>query len=343
MQASPAYSASRELEYSANIGKWKRKDIQYCRFATYDLTYAHYCKFPSWELQAVSLSSVGATQHQQQQQQTYILSSSTKSAAHSSAQQPLMKFPLNAKPPPKHINIPCHHKYSSSSLSFPHLLSPKYSRYFSMFLSMLGHFFTFRPRPNDSCIVDNDDEKKTHAIPKHLMAAAAATMPIILFLVVMLLELAMPFMLVYNIEECSPLVLFSWWRNKISWDLATMWFVFEPIFHHHQTAAAFFAHLCWPYLLKHDCRPHHQKLHWHKLFHQQHHQHRHKILSNYNNFVRWFLLICSVCGQFDHSLRDCYFMYTYLLVVCIPFYLFHKKKTQNKTTRAKHLLNTREK
>lgn len=25
-----------------------------------------------------------------------------------------------------------------------------------------------------------------------------------------------PFVLVYCIEECSPLVLFSWWRNKIS-------------------------------------------------------------------------------------------------------------------------------
>lgn len=24
------------------------------------------------------------------------------------------------------------------------------------------------------------------------------------------------FVLVLNIEECSPLVLFSWWRNKIS-------------------------------------------------------------------------------------------------------------------------------
>lgn len=28
----------------------------------------------------------------------------------------------------------------------------------------------------------------------------------------------LPFVLVYCIEECSPLVLFSWWRNKISWD-----------------------------------------------------------------------------------------------------------------------------
>lgn len=36
-----------------------------------------------------------------------------------------------------------------------------------------------------------------------------------LIIILSLLQL-IPFVLVYYIEECSPLVLFSWWRNKIS-------------------------------------------------------------------------------------------------------------------------------
>jgi S-adenosylmethionine decarboxylase len=46
-QASPASAASRELESTGTIGDWRRHDIQFCRFASYDLTYAQYCKFPS--------------------------------------------------------------------------------------------------------------------------------------------------------------------------------------------------------------------------------------------------------------------------------------------------------
>ncbi|KAG5676295.1 hypothetical protein PVAND_006142 [Polypedilum vanderplanki] len=46
-KTSPAFGASRELEHIANIGQFKRRDIQYCRFDSYDLTYAHYIKYPS--------------------------------------------------------------------------------------------------------------------------------------------------------------------------------------------------------------------------------------------------------------------------------------------------------
>jgi S-adenosylmethionine decarboxylase len=46
-KTSPAFGASRELEHIANIGQFKRRDIQYCRFEAYDLTYAHYIKYPS--------------------------------------------------------------------------------------------------------------------------------------------------------------------------------------------------------------------------------------------------------------------------------------------------------
>jgi len=46
-KTSQAHTASRELDYAASFNEWKRRDIQYCRFQTYDLIYAHYCKFPS--------------------------------------------------------------------------------------------------------------------------------------------------------------------------------------------------------------------------------------------------------------------------------------------------------
>ncbi|XP_055305684.1 S-adenosylmethionine decarboxylase proenzyme isoform X2 [Sitodiplosis mosellana] len=46
-KTSKAIDAGHELDYKTSIGEWKRRDIQYCRFPGYDLTYAHYTKFPS--------------------------------------------------------------------------------------------------------------------------------------------------------------------------------------------------------------------------------------------------------------------------------------------------------
>lgn len=46
-KTSPAANVSRELEHLGTIDQWKRRDIQFSRFPTYDLTYAQYCKYPS--------------------------------------------------------------------------------------------------------------------------------------------------------------------------------------------------------------------------------------------------------------------------------------------------------
>lgn len=47
-KTSSAYSGPRELDNATTIcDKWMRKDIQFVRLPAYDLTYAHYCKFPS--------------------------------------------------------------------------------------------------------------------------------------------------------------------------------------------------------------------------------------------------------------------------------------------------------
>ncbi|EAA14565.4 AGAP009619-PA [Anopheles gambiae str. PEST] len=46
-KTSIAANANREIEHLGTIDQWKRRDIQYSRFASYDLTYAQYCKYPS--------------------------------------------------------------------------------------------------------------------------------------------------------------------------------------------------------------------------------------------------------------------------------------------------------
>lgn len=47
LKTSKAQEAVHELDYKVTFGEWKRRDIQYSRFPGYDLTYAHYSKFPS--------------------------------------------------------------------------------------------------------------------------------------------------------------------------------------------------------------------------------------------------------------------------------------------------------
>ncbi|KAL5278827.1 AMD1 family protein [Megaselia abdita] len=49
-KTSSASNAFREIDHATRLGQcgqWKRRDIQYTRFPSYDLTYAHYSKFPS--------------------------------------------------------------------------------------------------------------------------------------------------------------------------------------------------------------------------------------------------------------------------------------------------------
>ncbi|XP_065337883.1 S-adenosylmethionine decarboxylase proenzyme isoform X2 [Cloeon dipterum] len=46
-KTSVAAKAPRELEKEASFGDWLRHDVHYCRFKSYDLTYALYSKFPS--------------------------------------------------------------------------------------------------------------------------------------------------------------------------------------------------------------------------------------------------------------------------------------------------------
>ena len=44
-----ANESHKELQKTGSFGDWARKDIQYSQFQNYELTYAHFVRFPSWE------------------------------------------------------------------------------------------------------------------------------------------------------------------------------------------------------------------------------------------------------------------------------------------------------
>ena len=44
-----AAESHKELQKCGHFGDWMRKDIQYSQFQNYELTYAHFVRFPSWE------------------------------------------------------------------------------------------------------------------------------------------------------------------------------------------------------------------------------------------------------------------------------------------------------
>lgn len=194
-QASPAFAASRELDYAASIGKWKRKDIQYCRFPTYDLTYAHYCKFPSWGLQVTSLP-VGANH-----------------------------FPSSPASPPPQALIPRPSNVPSSS-SLPHI-----KQHSSLYCALLSHLLiALMNAPSATDVVTTKSLLEFLAADKtvdrrQIGSTVKPTAVLIQLIVLLGLMQLIPFVLVYCIEECSPLVLFSWWRNKISWECLALWFV----------------------------------------------------------------------------------------------------------------------
>lgn len=132
-QTSKAIDAGHELDYNTSMGEWKRRDIQYCRFTGYDLTYAHYSKFPSWGL------------------------------------QDLISTEIN--------NISYRHQYP-----FP----------FYKYLSDVNF------QELQKLLIENTTREYVNIITKTFYCAQ---------------------LLLNYINEYSPLVLFSWWRNKISWNV----------------------------------------------------------------------------------------------------------------------------
>lgn len=78
------------------------------------------------------------------------------------------------------------------------------------------------PKTN-TCIPD--DSSKPSSIPFYNLYSLMGTpnrtikklnMDLVNYILIVICLQMIPYVLIYCIEECSPLVLFSWWRNKIS-------------------------------------------------------------------------------------------------------------------------------
>lgn len=187
-KTSPAFGASRELEHIANIGQFKRRDIQYCRFDAYDLTYAHYVKYPSWGLKIMPCVGVNST--------------------------------LSSRSSPKAQKIATTYVDDSNKLSQLPLMK---------FLMKLLHFFTlstpFSDDTQKGISQQQQQRRSTHGNTQdevniklfNVLPPFAYTTAMIFFIQLVSV------IFVLNIEEfSSPLLMFSYWRNKISWNWLTM-------------------------------------------------------------------------------------------------------------------------
>lgn len=66
----------------------------------------------------------------------------------------------------------------------------------------------------DSYFQQMNDKDDDHLVKLCGQLKKLLDLPAVLFSIILIQLIS--FVLVLNIEECSPLVLFSWWRNKIS-------------------------------------------------------------------------------------------------------------------------------
>lgn len=65
-----------------------------------------------------------------------------------------------------------------------------------------------------ACFQQMTDENDDNLVKLYGQLRKLLDLPAVLFSIILIQMIS--FVLVLNIEECSPLVLFSWWRNKIS-------------------------------------------------------------------------------------------------------------------------------
>lgn len=66
----------------------------------------------------------------------------------------------------------------------------------------------------NGCFRQKSNDKNDNLVNMCGQLKKLIDLPAVLFTIIMIQLIS--FVLVLNIEECSPLVLFSWWRNKIS-------------------------------------------------------------------------------------------------------------------------------
>lgn len=187
-KTSPAFGASRELEHIANIGQFKRRDIQYCRFDAYDLTYAHYVKYPSWGLKIMPCVGVNSTLSSRSSPKAQKIATTYVDDSNKLSQLPLMKLLMKLL------------QFFTLSTSFSDDTQKGISQQQQQRRSTHGN------------TQDEVNIKLFNVLPPF-----AYTTAMIFFIQLVSV------IFVLNIEEfSSPLLMFSYWRNKISWNWLTM-------------------------------------------------------------------------------------------------------------------------
>lgn len=191
-KTSPAFGASRELEHNASMGQFKRREIQYNRFHDYDLTYAQYIKYPSWGLKIKPCVGVNNT--------------------------------LSCPSPSQHSSS----KATQISASFDDDTNKLSQIPLMKFLIKLLHFFTLSgPFPDDDQKGTSlqQQQRSTHGNTQNdVNIKLFSVLPPFAYTTAMIFFIQLVSVIfVLNIEEfSSPLVMFSYWRNKISWDWLIM-------------------------------------------------------------------------------------------------------------------------
>lgn len=224
-QVSPTKNTAKEMLFLDHFGKWQRRDVQQCNFKNYDLIYAFYCKFPSWGCPA-KLRDIAANK-------PFFLSLFLTSNPVCSYNP--LPFPLNFLFPKSSIT-------SVSSSPDKYLLSSDPRLLFK-------HLIFLQSFLESNVLLNNFDEAQKIILSKAFLSNLFVYCDILVMIVkvyskykfnirnhdchfghrqsrpqfspfsffYIYFTLFVPVFTFTDFE--SPLVLFSWWRNKISWEL----------------------------------------------------------------------------------------------------------------------------
>lgn len=190
------------MQYLCKIGEWTRRDIQLCQFKNYDLTYAFYSKFPSWGCQeelCKFTALIFASFH------TNFPSTITSHFHNQNSSSNSVFLPVSKLYP--NINSL---QISSDPYSSTLFLWNAYRRC-SEILSKLTYNnvnFNIKQFSSSGC------SKRVPVAKRNFEDFRISPLSIHVYISFML------FILIFSFNDfSSPLILFSWWRNKISWGL----------------------------------------------------------------------------------------------------------------------------
>lgn len=225
----------KELLFNGQIGQWKRRDVQQCNFKNYDLIYAFFCRFPSWGC-PVKLRQCAANKT------FFLYVFLTTNSFHSYNPPPAFLKPLslstsslsslpafslrnvnfkNLQKLLKILQLCMANGFTVDNKSYQHiskLMETKLTHLivdtfiYCDILCMILNLYLKLGFLKSTCPKSNTIHHKEKI---HYRSYKLQSHPFSLFYIFFIF-----FAPVFKFTDFeSPLVLFSWWRNKISWGL----------------------------------------------------------------------------------------------------------------------------